>query len=992
MSGRMAKAPKTLARYLQRVQALVFQRATLRAALVVLGVGLLMFAAASLYANWSGRGDLSRGLWLAGMALCAWVGANERWVLFDRKRPSIEDCARVIAQVQDPPTQSLRQDIAAAWSLQHRTQASLHSSALEELYVARVHQRLEQLPPEQAIPAPPLRPVLFLVSLGLIAVAGALLFLGPACVALLEGQDNRKSRPPEVFWRSLGVELEFPLHTQIDPQRLEPVAGQLRVPAGTRIRARLTLPKGAHFSELRLRDQLTATEWPLQRVDRPKAAPSVYVAELFVESPANFSLLGVDKESSKQRPKHAAAFSLLPIQDQPASLELAPQGAKKRGDRDASLDVNIDAHDDFGLRQLTLYYQSPDDPPAAVDIPLKGQPRSFTETFSWDLSTIPIQQRADLVYWIEARDNDPRLDPKDQKPGKISRSSRRTLILEDARAQHQSLLRQLATLRDQSVDLLAHKMRPIFREQPAVGLEGKLEVARSIHERSTQFLTNLARLISLLQKDKFAARSTLRVLGEVHRRTRAQHELSEPILRFIYANRTQDKASQMPEANPFSQQDREDYPRGIRLSSDRLREALNEWTKLAPAAEDQLQDDVIRLDDLVDSELVEQLQTLVASLRRAQRKLVQLLEKLDIKNENAKARIAQLEARIKLDMERISELRALLREEVDPGFFNEDALAELAARMKHTSIQERLANNDLAGAKESANAQLSQMDAVQQKLEQQEQTPAHLTPKEKAQRFLRRELSAIKDAQANLTERSPTEVQPTELDSSQDQRVAQTIDEGLGKIDDTKLNAPGRKAFQAAKDALERLTQDDTDPQARHHAREALRHHLDQAWRGATDKEQRALSTLRNQAIRHSNRASFTPDAKDKQRATEQKRIATKLQRASEDPNAQAAREPELDQLISQALESMKQSREATGQGRHVRSKLSQDAAQDELQEALNRLSDAPPPPPPKGSQEVSMEAKQDLSLRQAVLDALKQQPESLRPSTRAYYESLLEP
>lgn len=968
-------------------------------------LALLVCASALLwgiYGAWSSRADLARELCAGGILLGGLLILRHHWLHLRQRSWTLEDCARSIALLgsrHDPARQELRGDIASAYSLTQRPRegrARNSSPALELLYLRRVHSELGALVPEQALPESPWR-----VRASALLLLGTLLALAwslwpQSASALLTGQDTRPPRSAQQFWSALGVQLKFPEHTQREQQRLNVVAGQLDLPEQTEVQVWVDVPAPSRFSNIELRAAKGDFSLALKKsTQRPQPALERFVGAWTVKGPTELHLFGSDIQSSPERPKHAPAFSIVPLLDQSPQIELAPRSEHQRGDRESSIEIKMDVRDDFGLRALSLFYQNPGQEPQSLAIDLQGQPRQFSGSYRWDLSSIPVEHRAELSYWIEARDNDPRLNPKDLRPGKTTRSSTRTLSLDDARGRHQELLRQLATLRDQAVDLLAKKMQPMLGAKGAArGLRTRIHEARTLHQSAENFLSNLSSLTDAMLSDKFAARSTIRVLSEIHARCSEDHGHAAPVLRFIFKNWVDERGVDPSLFDPDLEEDVGGAQRFARpeFPVDRLRAALNAWLRLQPASQRMFEDEIIRLDDLVDAELLEQLQSLLSRVKAGQKKLMALLEKLDPHDQAARDRIAQLEARIKIDMRRIEELRAHLREEVDPGFFNEDALAELAARMKHLSIQERLAKNDLQGAKSSAQSQLDQMQSVQEDLESKEPPTEQLNPKERAARFLRKALAQLQEDQADLLAQNPTPELQAASSAAQDQQFAESLGEEISAIQDTELSRPGRRAFERARDAMEVLSQDPGSSESRVKAAERLAHELGQASEGAPKSQRRRLRALMRSVQARNDERAPKADAQSPTRAQTQESIASGLEALANDERGRAAMKRSLQRLFSQAQSDMRRSKEALGQGRSFRAGLEQKAAQRKMQRAQEELSDAPPPPPPKAAPPGSTQAQRDLSLRKAVLKALKKQgADALSPSTRAYYESLLE-
>lgn len=998
----MSTPPPDLSPYLQEVRRIAWRRVTLRCAAdlaLLISGNLLVWG---IYGIWSGRGDLVLELCAGGILLGGLLILRQHWINLRRRTWTLQDCARSIAQVgssHDPARQELREDIAAAFALaQRQARGSLRNSspALELLYLRRVQSELPALPAAQALPESPWRVrASALLLLGTLLASAYLLW--PHCgSALLLGQDTRPPRAAQQFWSALELRLHFPPHTQRKEQRLKVVTGQLDLPEGTRMQIWVDVPARLRFSKIELRAAKENFSLELKKSEqRPEPTLERFAGAWTVKGPTALELFGSDIQSSPKRPKHAPAFSILPLPDQAPQIELAPRAQRQQGDRESSIEVKMDVRDDFGLRALALYYQAPGKAAQSLPIDLQGQPRQFSGSYHWDLSSIPVETRSELSYWIEARDNDPRLNPKDQRPGKTTRSSKRSLSLDDARGRHQELLRQLAALRDQAVDLLAAKMQPLLgAKRSARGLRTRIHEAQRLHQSAESFLSNLSGLTDAMMSDKFAARSTIRVLSEIHARSSEDHEKAAPILRFIFKNWVDERGVDPSLFDPDLENDVGGAERFMRpdFPVDRLRSALNEWLRLQPASQRLFEDEIIRLDDLVDAELLEQLQSLLSRVKAGQKKLMAWLETLDPQDQAARDRIVQLEARLRMDMQRIEELRAHLREEVDPDFFNEDALAELAARMKHLSIEAKLAKNDLRGAKDSAQSQLDQMQSVQEDLESKDTPSEQLNPQERAARFLRKALAQLQEDQTDLLARNPNLQLQAPNNAAQDQEFAKTFREKTSAIQDTQLSRPGRRAFERARDALDVLVQDPGSSDARARAAERLAHELLQASEGAPKAQRRRLQDLLRSVQTRIDQGAAQADAQAPERAQTQNTIAQKIEQLGKDERGQAAMKRDLQQLFSQARSAMRRSQEALAQGRSFRAGLEQQAAQRKMERAQEELSDAPPPPPPKGAPPGSTQAQRDLSLRKAVLEALKKQgADALSPSTRAYYESLLE-
>ncbi len=89
---------------------------------------------------------------------------------------------------------------------------------------------------------------------------------------------------------------------------------------------------------------------------------------------------------------------------------------------------------------------------------------------------------------------------------------------------------------------------------------------------------------------------------------------------------------------------------------------------------------------------------------------------------------------------------------------------------------------------------------------------------------------------------------------------------------------------------------------------------------------------------------------------------------------------------------SMERSADELGKDGTERALQAQNGAWNALQRAIDSLREGPPPPPPQGgSHDASTEAERDRSLRDALMEAMKEKsPDGYDAPVKRYYEELL--
>ncbi len=1003
---------------------------------VLLDVGLgavVLTTAAALIAGWTLRGDRVAMVLMPVLVIAAGARVLAAVLHARRRFGTDHQTARSIARYGAPlgspesPARArehrlLRHELLGATELSQslgEDSPGPHAGSprLAEHYVADVAQRLcaDDIDMRRALPGPRWRPrmaasVVVLMGLAMASTGPLVDGLG----LLIARVDARPPTPPEPVWSSLRLRLTYPEHTGRPTRDVPNPSGALRVPAGTTVHLTLDAQQPAEAARVVVTydaaELSTAPPPQVVALTTDDERGRQWEGEFTVQATGTWTVVLLDDEDEdlEQASRRSAALPLAQEPDRAPEIELMPLPGSQREVRETdNVEVRMLARDDFGLRSAALVYQLPDGASHRLPIRAPAGARRWRRRYDWDISQIPVTERSEVLYWIEVRDNDPGLGlfPLPDPPGKLTRSATQRLLVRDDESEHAGNIVKLRDIRDIAVDLLAARMtsrayvtaeaRPDPSTPPPPPVPVRAALSRDLLHRGGQLLARLAEAIDALSTDALTRERDVATLTEIHRRLAALHR-SELALH-----------STMP-------------PRSEHRDPDAAQAVLLELRQHNDQEVGQLEDEIIRLDDLVDGQIIERLEGLVARLEATQRKLVQLLEQLQAGDESVRPQIEQLEQRRREDMRRISEARAMLRKEVDQEFMNLDAFEVLERMREQEQLMEMIRRGDVAAALEQARGELGELeglrDQVQQRLGDADQGP-QLSPEERDRMKLLRELSRIQDEQTSLRSqtrrlherwREGVRQQSAQADQRELARdEAKALREALDEINDARLGRDGRRGLDDAKDALEQLDalgkmEDVSALELAEAAQDAARA-LRQATEGseANEREGKAVRRARDRAARLEQRINegllapdqvLTPPELDElSQLTERQQGLRKQSRALLD-------EPMADQLPAPGRKAMRRA----GRGmERSRSQLQdnqpghavdpESQAWQGLQDAIDSLRRGSPPPPPSASGDASTEAERDRTLRDALMDAMREDPPAgYDEPVKRYYEELL--
>jgi hypothetical protein len=292
-----------------------------------------------------------------------------------------------------------------------------------------------------------------------------------------------------------------------------------------------------------------------------------------------------------------------------------------------------------------------------------------------------------------------------------------------------------------------------------------------------------------------------------------------------------------------------------------------------------------------------------------------------------------------------------------------------------------------------------------------------LSPEERARMKLLRELSRLQDEQTNLRsqtrkvhERWREAVDEHAAQASEREAAAtgaQALRETLEEINDARLGREARRSLDDAKDALERLERLGRAErasaldlaEAAEQAARALRRASEGA--EASEHEGKEIRRARDRATRLNERLERGLPAPGDVLAPDD---VSELQRLSErqgglrKQSRELLDDPVADQLpapgrkaMRQADRGMERSTEQLGRRRPGQAVDPESEAWQGLQDAIDSLRRGSPPPPPSSSGEASTETERDRSLRDALMEAMREEPPAgYDEPVQRYYEELL--
>ena len=989
----------------------------------VWGAGLEIFNAIGLtvvlagaYAAATMRGDLARSL---GAALaCGFLVFFVSRAIERHQRCAatpLRAARTLVKPLRDGGHPDLARDLVAAAETIHalRMDEVRGSRALGEAFLRQVEVALgpdwEPLARLIFPRRPPRSRALALAVVAVLAVAIGSPVWRVGYARSLHGMDQSPLPEPSVVWSDLEFHLTYPPHTQRPNKTLRNPTGPLKVPAGTRVELSFS-PREAFAHAW--------AEW-IPTTERSLGGESdddlITSNSLSLDSSGKWTgqwrvrtdgmwRVFLSQVPSPQRRRGARSPWMKMNVDADDSPEVQLSARVQRSDEATNVgrvEIPFTVRDDFGLLKIELVYETGEGD--VFRLPIKGlQPgkKRWRKRYTWDLATIPIDRRGEVVWWIEARDNDPGLGSRGalDPPGKVGRSSLQQLKIRDEEAEHLANLQSLQQLREACVDRLADRLvTTAFHTDGDVAPQIRVKSVRTMLQATELLLASMTALVERLALDTRVRARDVETLGEIQQRIAARFRSQQEVLSAVPPSTVDAKATV-------------------------LRRALTGLRRQHAPMVTTFEDEIIRIDDLVDAEVLRRFERLLARLETSQRRLAELLAMLVAGDTSVLPEVELLRARIRRDTAALNEARALLKREIGGDFMNTEALAGMLRRMEALTIDQKISDGDYQGALQQAQETLESLresgDATRERLGDGEQEASQLSEEEKARIRLLRTLSRLHDEQSRL------EQQTRLLDAHWRERAQETAskrlektlrtkrraaERRLKKINDARLSRPGRVGYEDAEIALEtleaRLRAAEGSPllslldQTRALER-AARLAMDGA--GEDDTEHTALRRVARLAgdMAAAVRAEL-PNPRQKLLPKDVEAIGetTESQLGLRERATDVFDTPDSEVLPSEgadalrdAIQAMKRARESLDRPWLDDGAERMSKSKDDLQRAMDSLRNRQPPPPQSSSSsDASTEGSRRAGLRKAVLDAMRTREDDHEdhPVSR-FYEELL--
>lgn len=969
---------------------------------------------ALLVTTFSLRGDLAAAAIALCLAALSGVSVYRIWAAIRGRYRTELTTAEEIARTRGPLVSGgdpdldavLRHEILGAAQLHaglrghEQSRQHLGSRSLASAYVAEVGERAASRDHRLAVPTVRwgVRVLGLTVLVASAGLATTLPSLTTALALILGAVDGRPPEPPRPVWSSLDLEIEYPAHTGRPTRHVPNPSGALRVPAGTRIKVdlRATEPSEA------VRVVVIPDAPELSRAVDPELFDLagndrdglMWSGEFTVRAGGSWMVVMLDDEDGDV----ARRSPPLPLElepDAPPEVELLPLPPSQREPSELDrVDIRFTARDDFGLASANLVFQIEDG--EIQRLPAGKAPtdaRQWRRRYTWDLSTIPIDKRSELTYWVEVRDNDPGLglEALPDPPGKVASSAKQRLSVRDREQEHAQNIQGLRELRDAAVDLLARRLTTEAFAARGDDALGGLETARQIHGESSLLLAAFATLIDDLSIDTMVRERDVAGFIAIHGR-------------LLELYRKEDKIhSKLPPGAELK--------RPAKVPSTLSKLGAHNKKEVT-----QLEDEIIRLDDLVDTQIIERLERLLDRAETTLAKLVELLEQLAAGDESVRPQIEQLEQRLREDLRRISEARSLLRKELGSEFMNLDALRRLEEQLEAMKMGNMLKKGETGGALDRARQLQEQLMQMRGQVQGRAAGNAQLSEEDRQRMELLRALGRLKDEQKTLQGETKglhqewREAVKNEKAQGADETAsrAEKLRKELEKINDARLGREARGGWEDAREQLQQLEAmkdaDDAKALELYETAQKAVEGLDKAVKGskASEKEGKAVRRLQKRAetIRDELLRKLPAPAEALKGESLQKFEALRRKQDALRKQAEGLMQDKMSTILPQpgrqgmrsADRGMQRSSDSLGESDGGRSMLGQKRSLDGIQRAIDSLRRQSPPPSASASnEEASTEAERDRSYRDELMEAMREEaPDGFDDAVERYYEELL--
>jgi hypothetical protein len=546
----------------------------------------------------------------------------------------------------------------------------------------------------------------------------------------------------------------YPAYMRREPRTLSGTGGEIRAPRGTDVTLVTRADRPVKAAEIAVQaEDASAQRAPAAAARGPAPADAPVVkryalavegerglsGRLVLEGPGSYRFRFLDG-----RGKVVAEGPPIPIaveEDAPPTARILRPERELEVDPGASVRVDFQAEDDFGLEEVTLVTKAPGGGERRRVLKKPQGVRRDGGFVDLDLAAERLAEGERLLYWIEAQDGDTVSGPKrgaseTHELRIYSEAEHRRQVLEKAKAAFEQMV---ALLADRLETLSAGTVATPERLPLAQALDGR---TRALHER----LRETAREI---RRDRAGPREVAAALANVAASLRAvEQRVSNARASVAQAIRVRMK------------------PDGGLVRTMGLFDAQ---------LDAELEKSILYLEGLLDKQRARDLVRLARDLADRRRELADAMAEYrsaptEAKKQELLSRIGRMKERVKDLLARMSELSRGFNDE----HMNQEALEELARSRDLMSglddVEQMLAKGDVEGAMKALDQMASSMDRMLAGLERTAQVP------DERNQALMKQMLAFKEAIEKVqSEQQRTADETEKIRSEYRKRVAERL-------------------------------------------------------------------------------------------------------------------------------------------------------------------------------------------------------------------------
>ena len=559
----------------------------------------------------------------------------------------------------------------------------LSSPALVRATIAHAESACARLAPDKLVDLAPARRRSLLV-LGVAAAWAISLVAMPGRIGQGWQTMQEKRAPGEITSEPLvadvDVELAFPSYTKLSPRVLRGTSGDVLAPRGTIVTLHARPLAPVKTAELRFDGKDAPVAVALEGgnlVARFTALdPGGY--RFALRSPAGTLSLEAESHRVEIEPDRAPHIELRAPSD-----EVEVKSAR------AKIQLEYAADDDYGVGSIDLVWR-------VVEKSAKGNKaekskvhkvhvadgkdrKALGDRFDWDLADVDLAAGARVEFFLEAADLD------DQPAPNVGRSKSYFVHRASPEQKHDEMIEREAELAEAAVKLLADR---IDAESIDDETETALEARALIHIKTETFVAQLQELTKLVAGDALAPVELKPSLVEMLARLGRIAGVEDEDLREL-RERAQVSARE--------------------LTSLRL---------LAPRFVVEMENDTLRLADLVARQRLDELAMLGNEISKSRDRLKDLLEKYKAsRSDTVKKEIERELDELQRRLAELQQKASKLEGEVPDEYLNREAMDDKDMQSQLDAIRDKLQKGDVDGALAEMRKMSQALDGVREALD-----------------------------------------------------------------------------------------------------------------------------------------------------------------------------------------------------------------------------------------------------------------------------------